>query len=273
MPNSTTLSLRSKIFWRLYKVPFWKKALVATLVIIAVATLIGIPFFWRDASKVTKFSSEMMLLSDASEAGDDTELKKLLDRTVSTDKSYRTIERGVKDFMKAQSEEMDDLVWMAGEEGVMSVVDSGSIQADDENFSAGHTVLNEARDVISKKRKNRDTFFTEEGALSFLNTDGLDDDMITSYLDYTYYNEDNELFEEAYDDILNTLEQMINIYDDALNLLAERRSEWTIEDGDLIFETQQMYDDYTDKTEQVGNLLDKYVQKYSPEESETESTY
>ena len=86
MPNSTTLSLRSKIFWRLYKVPFWKKALVTSLIIITIATLIGIPFFWRDASKVAKFSAEMVSLSEASEGDDTKELNKILNRTPKTKK-------------------------------------------------------------------------------------------------------------------------------------------------------------------------------------------
>ena len=275
MPNSTTLSLRSRIFWRLYKIPFWKKALVTSLIIIAIITLIGIPFFWRDASKVAKFSAEMVSLSEASEDGNTEELNKILNRTVSKDKSYLAVERGIKDYIKAQNEEMDDLIWMVGEEGVMSVVDASSIQADDASFTASHALLNEAREVISAKRDNRNTFFTEEGALSFLDSEGLDESMVDTFLDYTYYNENSEAFEEAYNDILDTLEQMVSIYDDALNILAEHPDEWHIEDDSVHFATQELYDTYTDKTEQVGNLLDEYIKKYESDESEseTEATY
>ncbi len=270
MPNSTTRSLRSKIFWRLYKVPFWKKALVCTLVIVVILTTVFGILTWRDMSKVLIFNKEMTALSEASEKDDDTEFQEILNRTKSKDSVYAAMEQGVKAYTRETTEEINDLTWMLGPEGIMTAVDSLTLANDDENLSNGHAILAEANKVIAEKRAARDKFFSESGALSYVDESILGDDERKLYLEYTFYSEENEALEEIYDDVLDAIEQAAAIYDDALNYLSENRAHWSIEGESISFDDESYYNEFTDRTAKVGELLEEYAEKHKDALDESE---
>ncbi|MBR1939293.1 hypothetical protein IJ847_00995 [Candidatus Saccharibacteria bacterium] len=267
MPNSTTPSLRSRIMWRLYKMPIWKRILVFVLpTILAVAIICGAVVLVR-VHKFYVMAKEIDALQQAGEDGNEEEFYKICRRTRSKDEKFAVVEHGTKNYLCSLTRDFNDIFGQFSELGVISILDINSLASDDDNLSESRKHVQEARDFSAALREKANSYFLTSGTLDFLDGD-LDEDMKQDYFDYTIeYINATELSSD-YTDLLDAFDKTLDTYDEALDYLSAHRADWRVEGESLSFTDEAKQEEYWQILDKLSEIANAYDEAHQPSEEE-----
>ncbi len=267
MPNSTTPSLRSRIMWRLYKMPIWKRILVFVLPTILIAAIICGAVVLVRVHKFYVMAKEIDALQQAGEDGNEEEFYKICRRTRSKDEKFAVVEHGAKNYLCSLTRDFNDIFGQFSELGVISILDINSLASDDDNLSESRKHVQEARDFSAALREKADSYFLTSGTLDFLDGD-LDEDMKQDYFDYTIeYINATELSSD-YTDLLDAFDKTLDTYDEALNYLSAHRADWQVEGESLSFTDEAKQEEYWQILDKLSEIANAYDEAHKPSEEE-----
>ena len=116
-------------------------------------------------------------------------------------------------------------------------------QEDGKDFVESKNYITETRKALEECKTKYTEAFTEEKAMSYINDNGLDDYYIDLYKREfvgDISSSDDNTVETSIDEVI----EILNISENILNMLSENQDSWEINGENIVFETQDLTDEY-----------------------------
>ena len=261
MPNSTTLSLRSRLMWRIYKMPLHKRILCIAVPILIILAIPACIVVGMRASKTFTLNNEIRELLEIGASGNEEDFYNRCETIKSTEPYYITVERSTKKYLCALTRDTNELLAEFDDGGMVGILETDAIAADDEIFSNGRQKLASARELIQQKRDRLYNYFSYEGALEFLDADA-SELAASDFLSRTINERDMDGAEAIYRSLINMIDDMISVYEEALDYLAAHRGDWSIEGTVVAFEHDDELAEYWAILDKADAIARNYSEKY-----------
>ena len=160
---------------------------------------------------------------------------------------YAKIEGAIKNYLYDYSNLLKDTMKIVGDSKLKKILSYDNYLEDGVEFKKSISYLKKNKELFNK---NIDKLITQSKKKSIKNN-------INNKIYYSYYRDlynelfVNEHFVKEFDDMKTLLEEvkknMNNIYDtslEVLNFLVTEKENWVLEDGEIKFQTKELYDKY-----------------------------
>ena len=160
---------------------------------------------------------------------------------------YAKIEGAIKNYLFDYSSLLKDTMKIVGDNRLKKILSYDNYLEDGPSFTKSIKYLNDNKKSFNK---NIDTLISQSSKKSIINN--IKDKIYFSYYK-DIYNElfVNEHFIKEFNDMKSLLEasktNMNNIFDtslEVLNFLSSEKDNWVLEDGEIKFQTKELYEKY-----------------------------
>lgn len=226
--------------------------IVAFLAVFAVASVMGYRMFRqvRHKQAMNVLTAELNKMEGAisNQAFTEEESAQILDRTVSQGE-YAVVERGVKDHYKDLVARQKEMVQYLGQDELSQFITTEALLADAPNFETTIQKLGEFR---ATEQKLRDSFLyltSEEGVRQY-QPSGLKGDLQKVF--------DNYVTEITSANMASMIEGNVASYNQTMDAIGQvldylktNQSSWIVENGQILFKTQESLDAFNEITNQI----------------------
>ena len=224
-----------------------KKFILTSLIIVFDAILLISIITIRSATMRNNLKKEVkdLVVLDFSKDRYNTKMK--------TSGKYGKIEKTIKDYLDGYAVLLQDVLEDIHDEKLTKVLSYDNYKADGPEFKKSLEYLTDAKKEFNT---NVDKLIAdaEEKNIVAYGTEHLNDKNIGMYkelmLNYGLLNS----FKETQTTLYDTKIRVNNIYDtstEVLNFLAKNKDNWTLENGEIKFKTQALYNDYNNMIKKV----------------------
>lgn len=221
-----------------------KKILIAVLAVIVIALAAVGYFVIADKRQEDKLRTELSEISELtnSQTPDIDAIREKLDRTVTTG-DYAVVEGAFKAYLRESFDNIIEIADILNDEKITSLLTLDNYQEDGKDFVESKNYIAETRKALEECKTKYTEAFTEEEVMSYINDKGLDDYYIDLYkrefVGDISSSDDNTL-ETSIDEVI----EILNISENILNMLSENQDSWEINGENIVFETQDLTDEY-----------------------------
>lgn len=221
-----------------------KKILIVLAIIIVIALVVVGYFVVSDLMQEGKLQKELEEISNLSNAEeiDMEQIEERLNRTVTTG-DYAVVEKAFKQYLMDSMDNMTLIAQILSDERMIECLTAENYTEDGPEFTETKEYLTETKEQLEKLKNEYVQFYTEEKVMSYINDKGLDE----YYIDYYKTNiagdilsNDTQLVETSIDDLI----QVLDATEDVINFLAENKNSWQIEDGNIVFDSDALSNQY-----------------------------
>ncbi len=233
-----------------------KKIIISICVVVALIIGVVSYFVVKDMKQESKLLTEASIVVDAIDFDNLNEevINKHLSKIV-THGDYAVVEKAFKDYIHDYLYDFNvvKIVNVLNDERIVNLLSIENYKKDGKEFTESKTYLDETISFLKISKEKYHEYISDEKVLSYINDKGLD-----SYYVDLYKNEligdlkaqdESDSFNKSLDSIINILD----IYKQVLNLLSTNKNTWNIEDDQIVFNSQNVLDSYT-------NLLNKITE-------------
>lgn len=187
---------------------------------------------------------------------DDESAKEMLERRIIDKGDYKVVEDSIKRYYKDLYSNLNNINFLLDEENEFNYLSSTNITSDMPSFT-------KSKDTIKNTRAQTEEYYNlfikyltdEEIKLGYISDSKVRKYYVDFYLELT-----NEVNDENLKESLlakyNSVNNKLDIYEEALTFLENNSEHWKIKDDNIAFDTTEIYDEYiliTNKLTEVSN--------------------
>ena len=222
-----------------------KKVLIAILIIIVIAIAVVGYFVFRDMMQEDKLKTELSELQQLvnTENIDMDAVNERLDRTI-TSGDYAQVENAFKSYLRENFNNSIEIANILNDEKLTNLLTVENYESDGKDFTESKEYITNTRETLEDCKNKYTEFFTEDKAMSYINSKGLD-----SYYTDLYRNElmgDMDLASQdmTVQDSIDEVISILNTSEEVLNLLSENQDAWEIEGENIVFNSDSLSNKY-----------------------------
>lgn len=229
-----------------------KKVLIIIAIIVAIIVGIITYMLITDLNQESKLKDELNYLDSLVnvENIDLDKIDEILNRTVTKD-DYQVVEKAYKSYLSDSFDNIVTITNIINDEQLTNVLTVENYQEDGPDFVVSKEYLETSKEVLINSKTNYYSLLSEEKAMSYIDTEGLDSYYIDLYKDELLGDIETESADQT---IANSIDDIINIIDislEALNFLSENKESWIIQNNQIVFDNQELTDEY-------NRIIDKF---------------
>lgn len=222
-----------------------KKVLIIIAIIVAIIVGIITYMLITDLNQESKLKDELNYLDSLVnvENIDLDKIDEILNRTVTKD-DYQVVEKAYKSYLNDSFDNIVTITNIINDEQLTNVLTVENYQEDGPDFVVSKEYLETSKEVLINSKTNYYSLLSEEKAMSYIDTEGLDSYYIDLYKDELLGDIETESADQT---IANSIDDIINIIDislEALNFLSENKESWIIQNNQIVFDNQDLTDEY-----------------------------
>lgn len=222
-----------------------KKVLIIIAIIVAIIVGIITYMLITDLNQESKLKDELNYLDSLVnvENIDLDKIDEILNRTVTKD-DYQVVEKAYKSYLSDSFDNIVTITNIINDEKLTNVLTVENYQEDGPDFVVSKEYLETSKEVLINSKTNYYSLLSEEKAMSYIDTEGLDSYYIDLYKDELLGDIETESADQT---IANSIDDIINIIDislEALNFLSENKESWIIQNNQIVFDNQDLTDEY-----------------------------
>lgn len=214
--------------------------LIFCFILIDVFLLIGFLVI-RDATSFNALKSEVSEL----ETLDFT--KDRYNRKIKSSGKYAVVEKAIKEYLDEYAVGIQDLSKMTNDTKLSNILSYDNYSNDGPSFTESIKYLNKSKTELNKKTDYLLNNLDEEGQNSFISSRISDRYYVSVFNELMSSDEMEKDLNNVKTSLEKTKDDMNNIYDvslEVLNYLSLYSDKWKLEDGEIKFETEDMYNYY-----------------------------
>ena len=201
-----------------------KKVLIIIAIIVAIIVGIITYMLITDLNQESKLKDELNYLDSLVnvENIDLDKIDEILNRTVTKD-DYQVVEKAYKSYLSDSFDNIVTITNIINDEQLTNVLTVENYQEDGPDFVVSKEYLETSKEVLINSKTNYYSLLSEEKAMSYIDTEGLDSYYIDLYKDELLGDIETESADQT---IANSIDDIINIIDislEALNFLSENK--------------------------------------------------
>lgn len=175
--------------------------------------------------------------------GEFKEISRRLNTTVTTE-DYQKIEKAAKKYFTDILDDLIDLVTVLNDERITNILTVDNYVNDGKEFLTTRKYIKDTKEKLITGRDSYYELFTEEKVMTYL--DGL---TIDDYYRDFYRNEiigdiENEKNDKTVEKAINQIIDMLDDSEKIINFLVENKNAWEIEGDTIVFDTNELVDQY-----------------------------
>lgn len=167
----------------------------------------------------------------------------VLNQTV-TKGDYAKVEKAFKNYLKDNFDTTIKISEILNDEQLLNVLTAENYLNDGKDFLATKEYIEQTRTNLTQYQNDYNEFFTKEKAKSYINKQELDEYYVDLYMEQYVgdieTDSNSDVVDESIDEILNIL----NIYEEVINLLVNNKDEWQIIDENIVFDDTELSNEY-----------------------------
>lgn len=175
--------------------------------------------------------------------GEFKEISRRLNTTVTTG-DYQKIEKAAKKYFTDILDDLIDLVTVLNDKRITNILTVDNYVNDGKEFLTTRKYIKDTKEKLITGRDSYYELFTEEKVMTYL--DGL---TIDDYYRDFYRNEiigdiENEKNDKTVEKAINQIIDMLDDSEKIINFLVENKNAWEIEGDTIVFDTNELVDQY-----------------------------
>lgn len=224
-----------------------KKILIVILILVLAFGGLVAYYFFHDRMQEQKLNKEFSEIDQLmnEENSDQETLNKKLNTLVSSG-DYAEIEQAFKNYLKDGIELTNRITTHLSDEKITTVLTAETYKTDGPEFVKTKEYLTTMKNNLEQDKKDYQEFFTEDKAMSYLNSDEINLD--SYYIDYYRDVFVGDLESQANDKTVeNSIDEIINIlntYESVLTFLQTNQGNWTVEGETILFSNDELTNQY-----------------------------
>ena len=222
-----------------------KKALkiilfIALFIVIIISSLI----IW-DLIQENKLNKELVYISEITDAEeiDIEEIYKVLNRTI-TKGDYKEVEKSFKNYLKDNFDNTLKIADILNDENLINILTVENYLNDGKDFIKSKQYIEDTKNNLTEYKNVYLEFFTEEKAMSYINDKNLDKYYIELYKKEYVGDIEHDNGTEEVEKSLNEILEILNTYEEIINMLSNNQEEWTIEGSYIVFTSDELSNKY-----------------------------
>lgn len=177
-----------------------------------------------------------------------------VDMSIKTKGDYAVVEKSVKETISEYISLYQESLGLIGSKQITNILTIENYEKDKPDFLESKKIIENTRKKLQTNLDKMLQYGNEEYFLGKLNTEELDEYYIEIYRDIMITDFVNNRFKKVNGDIKKTQELMNQLLDaevNILNFLGENSEEWKIEDGSIVFERDELLQQYLVLTDAI----------------------
>lgn len=202
----------------------------------------------RDATNINKLEKEINEISKISISVGG------FDRKVKTHGGYAVVESSIKNRLTYFSEGMNEITNLVNDPKLPKILSYDNYNGDGPEFKKSLTYLEENSAKFNKKIDDLLNAMEDEELKEYIYQKSNDKYFVSLYQKYMFNDDIVDNIHEAKDLLNKTKIRVNNIYDvsiKVLNFLNLYQESWKLEDGEIKFQTEELYNYYISLIEKV----------------------
>ena len=224
-----------------------KKVLIGVGAFVALVVILLTVLIVKDLNQEEKLRQELNeidSLINFSNFDYDT-VNERLGKTISNG-DYLVVEKAAKKYLKDTIDIILEIVDIMEDETLTSILTAQNYLEDGPNFINSKIYIKNTKEQLENYKTKVLKQFDNETVLSYIENKNLDSYYVDFYKSLSFsseaeINNNKQGMEESIDSIFN----MLNVYDEIINFLITNKNDWVVEDGYIIFENEQLSEEYS----------------------------
>ena len=229
-----------------------KKILIGVgIILILIFGVIGY-FVVSDLKQEEKLKNELdelNLLVDE-ENIDVEKIKEMLNRTVTTG-DYKIVETSFKTYLSDAFDSVFQMVDILNDDRLVSILTIENYQNDGPDFIETKAYITETKTKLEELKNSYYSYLTEDKAMSYIENKGLDSYYIDLYKDEYVGDIESAKEDRSVENSINQIIELLDVSEEIINFLSANSDSWTIEDELIIFNTEQLSNQYLELVNKI----------------------
>ena len=224
-----------------------KKVLIGVGAFVALVVILLTVLIVKDLNQEEKLRQELNeidSLINFSNFDYDT-VNERLGKTISNG-DYLVVEKAAKKYLKDTIDIILEIADIMEDETLTSILTAQNYLEDGPNFINSKIYIKNTKEQLENYKTKVLKQFDNETVLSYIENKNLDSYYVDFYKSLSFsseaeINNNKQDMEESIDSIIN----MLNVYDEIIDFLIANKNDWVVEDGYIIFENEQLSEEYS----------------------------
>ncbi len=214
--------------------------LIALFIVIIISSLV----IW-DLIQENKLNEELEYISELTNAEkiDVEEIYKVLNRTI-TKGDYEEVEKSFKNYLKDNFDNTLKIADILNDENLINILTVENYLNDGKDFIKSKQYIEDTKNNLTEYKNVYLEFFTEEKAMSYINDKNLDKYYIELYREEYVGDIEYDNGTEEVEKSLNEILDMLNIYEEVINMLSNNQNAWEIVGKNIVFDDTELSNKY-----------------------------
>ena len=214
--------------------------LIALFIVIIISSLV----IW-DLIQENKLNEELEYISELTNAEkiDVEEIYKVLNRTI-TKGDYEEVEKSFKNYLKDNFDNTLKIADILNDENLINILTVENYLNDGKDFIKSKQYIEDTKNNLTEYKNVYLEFFTEEKAMSYIKDKNLDEYYIELYREEYVGDIEYDNGTEEVEKSLNEILDMLNIYEEVINMLSNNQNAWEIVGKNIVFDDTELSNKY-----------------------------
>ena len=231
-----------------------KKAIIGVIIAIVLVAVVGIGVLVVNDFRQEDILRQEMLEFENLTRAENIDLDQIDQRIreLKTTGDYGIIEKAMKDYLADVVNVTVSIADILNDERIINALTPENYTEDGPDFVQTKQFLEEAKGKMEQYKTEVLTLLTNEGAMSYIENKNLDDYYIDLYKEIalsedTAIEEDNAELEASLDEAMS----IIDTESQVINFLAENKSGWEIQGENIVFNSEELQNQYDELVSQI----------------------
>lgn len=234
-----------------------KKGKILKIVIIIFALLLAIIGIGIGSTYIKDRKEEKKLINEFDEIYglinnekiEFSSINKKLDETVSRG-DYKAIEQAAKKYLKDSLANMEKVINILDDEKLTDIITASNYKKDGPLFINTKKYIETTEKSLKESLSTYNLYLSDEKIMSYINGKDIDQYYIDFYKDQLIgeMDKDDNSLTESINQILNILDN----YNKIIDFLVENKNSWNIEDDHIVFNKDNLSEQYNKYLEQIS---------------------
>ena len=226
-----------------------KKAIIGVIIAIVVVIVVGIGILVVNDFRQEDILRQEMLEFENLTRAENIDLNQIDQRIreLKTTGDCGVLEKAMKNYLADVVNTSIDIANVLNDEKIINTLTPENYEADGPDFVQTKQFLEEAKSKIEENKTKVLELLTNEGAMSYIENKNLDQYYIDLYKEIVL-SEDTAI-EEDTNELESSLNEAIKILDietQVINFLSENKNGWNIQDGNIVFNSETLQNQYNE---------------------------
>ena len=217
--------------------------IVGVIVLIMIAGILYLVAL--DEKQNELLTEELAKIEEYAQTGDmdNEELQAILNRTVTTG-DYAKIETACKQYLTDILDKQEKIKQILEDEKLTKILSVENYQVDGPEFVSTKEYITTTRTNLNQYTEELTQLISEEKILSYAENQGMDSTDIEIYRQELTDQINEEELKNELDGSIGEITKILDTAEKIIDFLMQNKSHWTVEGENIIFENQQLSDQY-----------------------------